>query len=261
MKKRVMFSSCAAAVLSMSVAAAQTTTQTPTQSPVQGSTQGTSGQSRPTTGVTNATSITVTGCVMRESDYTKARGGALGTGVGAGNEFVLANAMTGAATRSAIDQPSRGEVAPGVAGSTSSGRESAPTGTSGGVSAGAGATDQAGSRPGATAGIDAGVSTNAGRTDAPAATSGADSTAGRSAADNSRQSPTATTGAATTGMAYMLTGSREGDLAAHVGKRVEIVGTMEGATATGTSGQARSGAAEMREIDITSFRVVPGNCQ
>jgi hypothetical protein len=41
--------------------------------------------------------VTLVGCVMREADYRKmhdaGRGGVLGTGVGAGNEFVLVNAM------------------------------------------------------------------------------------------------------------------------------------------------------------------------
>ena len=44
--------------------------------------------------------VTVSGCVMRETDYRRAqdagKGGVAGTGVGAGNEFVLANASTGA---------------------------------------------------------------------------------------------------------------------------------------------------------------------
>ncbi len=41
--------------------------------------------------------VTVAGCVMRESDWRKThdegKGGIAGTGVGAGNEFVLTNAM------------------------------------------------------------------------------------------------------------------------------------------------------------------------
>jgi hypothetical protein len=40
--------------------------------------------------------VTVTGCIQRETDYRRARdagrGGVAGTGVGAGNEFVLVNA-------------------------------------------------------------------------------------------------------------------------------------------------------------------------
>ena len=45
--------------------------------------------------------ISVTGCVQREADYRKAqnlgRGGAVGTGLGAGDEFVLAQASTSGA--------------------------------------------------------------------------------------------------------------------------------------------------------------------
>ena len=41
--------------------------------------------------------VTVSGCIQREQDFRRARdagrGGVAGTGVGAGNEFVLANAM------------------------------------------------------------------------------------------------------------------------------------------------------------------------
>ena len=60
-----------------------------------------------------AQQITVTGCIQREADYRKAhnqgRGGVAGTGVGAGNEFVLINASMSPAT----------------------GRAGAPTGTAG----------------------------------------------------------------------------------------------------------------------------------
>jgi hypothetical protein len=47
-----------------------------------------------------ADQITVTGCVQREADYRKShddgRGGVAGTGVGAGNEFVLVDASKSA---------------------------------------------------------------------------------------------------------------------------------------------------------------------
>ena len=46
MTNRLVLSSCAAALLSLTVATAQTVNQAPTQSPVQGSTQGTTGQTR-----------------------------------------------------------------------------------------------------------------------------------------------------------------------------------------------------------------------
>ena len=114
MTNRLVLSSCAAGLLSLTVAAAQTVNQAPTQSPVQGSTQGTTGQTRAATGAPTANQVTMTGCVMRESEHTNARGGALGSGVGAGNEFVLANASRGGAAANA-------QIAGSVAGSTSAG--------------------------------------------------------------------------------------------------------------------------------------------
>jgi hypothetical protein len=48
--------------------------------------------------------VTVIGCIQREEDFRRAsdagRGGVAGTGVGAGNEFVLANAMMSSASPS-----------------------------------------------------------------------------------------------------------------------------------------------------------------
>jgi hypothetical protein len=59
--------------------------------------------------------ITVTGCIVAEADYRKAKdagkGGAAGTGIGAGNEFILANASS---------SRSGAAGATGTAGSTSS---------------------------------------------------------------------------------------------------------------------------------------------
>lgn len=56
------------------------------------------GQSTPTTSAPQEQQVTVVGCVVREADYRRARdagkGGVAGTGVGAGNEFVLTNAST-----------------------------------------------------------------------------------------------------------------------------------------------------------------------
>lgn len=79
MTRRVIGSTCAAALLSMSVAAAQVQSQQPSQAPVQGNSQQTPterGQSDAQPGPAAATTpnskdITVTGCVMREgtSDY------------------------------------------------------------------------------------------------------------------------------------------------------------------------------------------------
>jgi len=200
MTNRLVLSSCGAALLSLTVATAQTVNQAPTQSPVQGSTQGTTGQTRAATGAPTANQVTMTGCIVRESEHTNARGGALGTGVGAGNEFVLANASRGGAAANA-------QIAGSVAGSTSAGASGTPTGTSG---------------------------TTAEKTPPPART-----------------------------MAYSLTGSREGDLAQHVGKRVEIVGTVDSRVSPGIIPAPAQGepAANLQELTIVSFRPVEGTCQ
>jgi hypothetical protein len=131
--------------------------------------------------------VTVIGCVQREEDYRRAhnmpRGGAVGTGVGAANEFVLVNAMM-------------------------SGR---PTGT-----------------------------------------------AGRAASETE----------------FELTGSAEGKLTEHVGKRVEITGNLKAAE-VGASGQPTGGATagrppqgvdvtsedlKLRELEVLSVKTASGNC-
>ena len=69
--------------------------------------------------------VTVTGCVVREADYRKmqgaGKGGAAGTGVGAGNEFVLTSATTSS------ERSGAAAAKPAPAGGT-------PTGTSGAFS-------------------------------------------------------------------------------------------------------------------------------
>jgi hypothetical protein len=143
-------------------------------------------------------SITVVGCVQSEADYRRAqdagKGGVAGTGIGAGNEFVLINASmaTGAA--------GAGPNAPGA--------NEKPTGT-------------AGSSP----------------------------------------------------SAFELTGPNEGQLASHVGKRVEIVGTVKPAEigASGPTGGPTAGAPprgvdvtsedlKLREIEVKSVRETSGAC-
>lgn len=83
MKGRVSSSICAAGLLTLcTVAFAQEGGQP--QKP------------QPGAGTAPGGEITVTGCIQREADYRQARdagkGGAAGTGVGAGNEFILMNA-------------------------------------------------------------------------------------------------------------------------------------------------------------------------
>lgn len=94
MKSVMTGATCTAAVLALSMAVfAQSAGQTPAQQP---QTPAASGQP------TGDQPITVTGCVQREADYRKAnnigRGGAVGTGVGVGNEFVLVSASTSTAS-------------------------------------------------------------------------------------------------------------------------------------------------------------------
>ena len=106
MKARVSSGICAAGMLALCTAAfAQQAAQEP-QQPPPGARTSTGGP------------ITVTGCVQREADYRKAqdagRGGAAGTGVGVGNEFILSDASA---------SPSKAGAEP-----------SSPTGTSGSMS-------------------------------------------------------------------------------------------------------------------------------
>ena len=75
--------------------------------------------------------VTLTGCVQRESDYRsakdKGRGGAAGTGLGVGNEFILTDASIASESSSASS----------TTGSSSS--ASSATGTSGSASSASGA--------------------------------------------------------------------------------------------------------------------------
>lgn len=84
------------------------------QAPAQPQTPRGAGAPAPQGGSSTDQEVTITGCVQSEADYRRSqsagRGGVAGTGVGAANEFVLADAAT-----------------PGAAGSPS-----APTGTAGG---------------------------------------------------------------------------------------------------------------------------------
>ena len=63
--------------------------------------------------------VTVIGCVQREEDYRKAnnlgRGGVAGTTVGAGNEFILANAMMSPPAGGGAAAPSASTATAGVA--------------------------------------------------------------------------------------------------------------------------------------------------
>lgn len=159
MKSVLAGGTCTAAILAFSLAAyAQTTGQTqPTgQSGSQPSPQSPSMDS-------SAQQVTIVGCVQSEGDYRRARGaghgGAAGTGVGAGNEFVLVNAshssgtgsdtQAGAATGSTTGATGAtgttsgtAATAPGTAGGQPS-TSGSPSSTTGGTVAGTSGTAQA----------------------------------------------------------------------------------------------------------------------
>ena len=80
--------------------------------------------------------------------------------------------------------------------------------------------------------------------------------------------------ASTTGTAYELTGSGEGQASSHVGKRVEITGKLKAAE-TGAAGRPTGGATagsppagvdvggrdlKLRELDVTSVKEASGTC-
>ena len=109
MKARMSSGAFAAGLLALgTVAFAQAASQEP-QQPPPGARTSAGGQ------------ITVTGCIQREADYRKAqdagRGGAAGTGVGAGNEFILADASASPSTGGA--EPSSPTGPSGTSGSSS----------------------------------------------------------------------------------------------------------------------------------------------
>lgn len=185
MFKRYAGAACVAAVVAIGTVAFAQSTQPP-QPPTSGQAQAQAAEPQKQSDIKE---VTITGCVQSESDYRKANnlgsGGAAGTGVGAGNEFVLINASI----------------------------SSAAVGTTG-------------------------------ATGAPAGTA-----------------------------AFELTGSKESDVAAFVGKRVEIVGKLKGAEmgAAGPTGGATAGKPptgvdvtskdlKLREVEITSVKETAGTC-
>lgn len=86
------------------------------------------------------------------------------------------------------------------------------------------------------------------------------------AGDTSVAAPADCSSATPAGEAYELSGSREKDLAQHVGRAVEIRGTMKAAkTATGPTGEAKPTGGfdplnqdlKLFEVDVASFRALP----
>ena len=212
--------------------------------------------------------VTFVGCVQKET-------AALGTsGIGTGNEYVLTDARMGSAdTASASSTSSAG--APSAVGT--SGSESAVPGSE-------------------TAPADSASEGDAGeldtKMDAPEAADDATASAERNATSTGAVGTSGSMSAASHGKIYELTGTREGDMARFVGKRVEITGKLEhGASAvssgsasatpagqagdsdrTDDSDQSSAGqsadasasqpprAAAAGEIDITDVREIGGDC-
>ena len=127
MHKRFSAQLCIAGVLAMGVAAGaqqpssttsqptSTTSQQPAGSTAQPSTtttsQGPSSVARSAAGQT-----TISGCVVSESDYRKmhnaGNGGVAGTGIGAGNEYILVNASNGPSSSAPTATGTSGSTAP-----------------------------------------------------------------------------------------------------------------------------------------------------
>ena len=95
---------CVAAAVALNMAAfAQTTDSAPKPAPPAQQSAPKPAPPAPSTPQAQASGdqqVTVTGCIQREADYRKAkdagRGGVAGTGVGSGNEFILAMASSAA---------------------------------------------------------------------------------------------------------------------------------------------------------------------
>jgi hypothetical protein len=85
-------------------------------------------QQQPAAAAPAGTTVTLVGCVQRESDYRQAqntgRGGAAGTGAGVGNEYVLVDAATASAGATPPDAPTPGAppAEPGALGTAGTAR-------------------------------------------------------------------------------------------------------------------------------------------
>jgi hypothetical protein len=201
-------------------------TGTQTPSPSTGS-QTSSQTSRPASDTGQAGPITVTGCVQREADYRQAQNIGRGGTAGTG---------AGQGNEYVLTNATMG----GASGTSATGTSGSSTGSS----ATGGST---------TGGATAGGSTTGGSTSSAAGAGGTSSGAGAS-----------TTGGAS--MAYELSGPQEGQLASHVGQRVEIMGTLKSQEmgANGPTGGPTANIPGMRsdlrlrEIEVTSVRAATG---
>lgn len=268
MKAHQLTGLCCAAALACSInVSAQTSGQQGSSSDQQGSSSAPATAQESQSGVSTDTTATASradkdGRIVTIVGCVQSASAALGSaGIGQGNEFVLTNATMGTAD-SASAAPSS---------------QSSTVGTSG-------------TEP----------TTGASKPDADA--KGTEPDSERAEASSAGTGAVGTSGAASSGSAsaiYSLTGSREGEMARFVGKRVEITGKLEhersapGATSgtpsgqdrdaastsstpesgtagssgstTGTSGtvtgsSSTTGAAAIPQVDITRYREIGGSC-
>jgi hypothetical protein len=229
---RTISRTCIAAMLSFGVTAyAQTTGQSPTQPTSQAGSQRMEQGRQAGDRSQTEQQITLVGCIQREAEFRQAnqggRGGTMGTGIGAGNEFVLINATSGSQTAMSgstggASGTMSGSATAGTSGTTASG--TATTGSATGTTSGTGSTTGTG-----TSGTASGTTSGTGTT---GSASGSSTTPGSTASHTQHSGMSVSSG----GTAYALTGDREKDLEQYVGQRVEIVGRIEG------GGANRSGA-------------------
>ena len=277
-RKWIAGSTCAAAVLSLAVASAQTYPQTSDKQTTRRSTA-----SRSTANATQR--ITVTGCMMQGaggSQTASARrtnanaGGWILSNATMSNEASNQTSINNSSTSRSVSPSNEGTTAGnqnGTGGIGVSGSTSTAVGTSGtnvtiggnidteAHGAGVGATDQAGSTVGA--GVTAGVTSDA---DNPQnsqnrGTYGNEQNRGTygSGQTTSGTSGTGSAGAATS---YQLSGVTNPN--EYSGKRVEITGTVVNARAGASSrrsSNASSGNNAMPMLRVASVRVLNENCQ
>ena len=235
MRKRIVTAACAASVLSLSLATAQTTN---TQSGAQGTRANTAASQQDTT---------VVGCVAR---------GAGGTTQNA--TFMLNNVQAGASATAAA----------GVGGSTSARSGTSASGTAGTTAGTGGTTATTGGSATSGTGTDQNDST-------AGSGSGQTTTATGQRPGNATGNATANTGntsgnatAHTNSMSYMLVAGANQNLANYVGQRVEIRGRMVGDagenranTSTPAAGASNERTANnSSRFQVTSVRAIGGTC-
>lgn len=245
-------STCMLAMLSFGIAAyAQTTGQNPTQPPSQA---GSSRMEQPRQEGDRAQTqqqITLVGCVQSEADYRSAnasgRGGAMGSGLGVGNEFVLINASIAPASGSQTAMSG----SPTQPGSTASGTATGTSGTA--------------TPPPATGTAAGTTGTTPSHTEHSGMAMASGGTAYSLTGDRERELEKFV------GQRVEIIGRLDqgGAGSGYGASGTTASGTATGSTATGTSGTATGSASagasasagdKLKEVDVVSFRAIGGTC-